>query len=134
MIRPSTVLWAVSVVVVGFAMFQVKYEVMQQESQLARIHRQIAESREAVRVLNAEWSFPTQPARLESLAHRYLDLAPIGTAQLGTIAAIPLRATGAQAAPPAPAILPVPAAPPSSAPSARAASAQLATFTPSAQR
>jgi cell division protein FtsL len=120
MIRAATVLWAAIVVAVGYAMFQVKYEVMQQESQLARIHRQIAENREAVRVLNAEWSFLTQPARLETLAHRYLDLAPIGTAQLGTIAAIPLRAPAAQATPPAPAAVSAPAA------------AQLATFTPSA--
>jgi hypothetical protein len=111
-------------------MFQVKYEVMQQESHLASIHRQIVESRESIRVLNAEWSFLTQPARLETLAHRYLDLVPIGTAQLGSISAIPLRAPGPAAAPPAPAALPSPIA----SPSARAASAQLATFSPSASQ
>jgi len=91
MIRPSTALWASAVIVVGYAMFQVKYEVMQQEDQLARINRQIADSREAVRVLNAEWSFLTQPTRLGELSKRYLNLVPIGTAQLGSIDAIPLR-------------------------------------------
>ena len=96
MIRPSTALWASAVIVVGYAMFQVKYEVMQQEDQLARINRQIADSREAVRVLNAEWSFLTQPTRLGELSKRYLNLVPIGTAQLGNIDAIPLR-NGAQA-------------------------------------
>jgi hypothetical protein len=91
MIRPSTALWGAAVVLVGYAMFQVKYEVMQQEAELARINHQIAGSREQVRILNAEWSFLTQPTRLDALAHRYLDLVPIGTAELGTIASIPFR-------------------------------------------
>lgn len=113
MIRPSTILWACAVVVVGYAMFQMKYEVMQQEDQLARLNREIATDREAVRVLDAEWSFLSQPARLDELAKRYLNLVPIGPKQLGSIDAIPLRVP--QAAPvfsaPAPAVAaPAPAA------------------------
>ena len=57
MIRPSTALWAAAVIGVGYILFQVKYEVQQQEDELARLDRQIADSREAVRVLDAEWSF-----------------------------------------------------------------------------
>ena len=108
MIRPSTALWASAVIVVGYAMFQVKYEVMQQEDQLARLNRQIADSREAIRVLNAEWSFLTQPTRLSELTKRYLNLVPIGNAQLGSIEAIPFRNAAQAAAPPQP----EPAAPP----------------------
>lgn len=91
MIRPGTALWALAVVLVGYLMFQVKYEVMHQEDELARIHRDIAASREQVRVLTAEWNFLSQPTRLDELAHRYLDLVPIGTPQLGSIDTIPLR-------------------------------------------
>jgi hypothetical protein len=91
MIRPSTILWGCAVVVVGYAMFQMKYEVMQQEDRLARLDREIASDREAVRVLNAEWNYLSQPARLDELAKRYLDLVPIGPKQLGSIDAIPLR-------------------------------------------
>jgi hypothetical protein len=113
-IRASTALWAAAVIVTGYAMFQVKYEVMQQEDQLAGIKHQIADSREATRVLKAEWSFLTQPARLSTLSKRYLTLVPIGTAALGTIAAIPLRqppdaaapAQAVPAPPPLPAIRP----------------------------
>lgn len=126
MIRPSTALWAAAVIGVGYILFQVKYEVQQQEDELARLDRQIADSREAVRVLNAEWSFLTQPERLSDLARRYLTLVPIGTAQLGSIAAIPLRNAGPAGMPPAA------AAPPAS--SAAPAKAQLATFKPSAER
>ncbi len=121
MIRPSTALWAAAVVVVGYAMFQVKYEVMQQESQLARINRQIADSREAIRVLKAEWSFLTQPARLSALSKRYLNLVPIETAaarQHRCHSAAPSARSGRPAgarrppAPPLPAIRPGAAARP----------------------
>jgi hypothetical protein len=125
-IRPSTALWAAAVIVVGYAMFQVKYEVMQQEEQLTRINRQIADSREAIRVLNAEWSFLSQPARLSELSKRYLKLVPIGTAQLGSIDAIPLR----DAAPASAATQTEPPAPPRPAISP---GAKLAHFVPSTE-
>jgi hypothetical protein len=130
MIRPSTALWASAVIVVGYAMFQVKYEVIQQEDQLARINRQIADSREATRVLNAEWSFLTQPTRLSELSKRYLNLVPIGNAQLGAIDAIPLRNAAQAAAPPQPE--PVPPPHPVTRPEPRPG-ARLAHFEPSTE-
>jgi cell division protein FtsL len=90
-IRPATAFWTTAVILVGYAMFQVKYEVAQQEDELAKVTRQIGASREAIRVLNAEWSFLTQPARLSALAKRHLNLAPIATAQLGSVADLPMR-------------------------------------------
>jgi cell division protein FtsL len=117
MIRPSTAFWMITVVAVGYGMFQVKYVVMQLEEQLVKVHRQIAESREAIHVLNAEWSFLTQPTRLAELAKRHLNLAPIGTAQLGRLDTLPFRpanpppAEAPQAAAPAPAAPPTAAAP-----------------------
>ena len=99
MIRLGTLIWMAAVALVGYAMFQVKYEVVQQEEQFARLNRKIADGREAIRVLNAEWSFLSQPSRLNDLAKRYLNLVPIGTAQLVTnLDALPLRAPGAAAA------------------------------------
>lgn len=127
MIRPGTALWALCVVLVSYALFQMKYEVMRQEEQLATLDKKIAENREAVRVLNAEWSYLTQPARLDGLRKRYLSLVPIGTAQLGSIAAIPMR-NEAVSAPSAAA----PAATPTGAPAP--AKPQLATFHPGTDR
>ena len=92
MIRPSTILWIAAVILIGYAMFQVKYEVLQQEQQLARLDHAILKDRESIRVLNAEWSYLSQPTRLDQLAKRYLALAPIGTAQLlSNLDALPMR-------------------------------------------
>lgn len=92
MIRPSTILWIAAVILIGYAMFQVKYEVLQQEQQLARLDHAILKDRESIRVLNAEWSYLSQPTRLDQLAKRYLALAPIGTPQLlVNLDALPMR-------------------------------------------
>jgi cell division protein FtsL len=103
MIRLSTIAWGLLVAVSGYAMFQVKYEVMQLEDELTRVNHQIADSREAIHVLNAEWSVLNQPARLDQLAKRYLSLGPIAAAQVGRIDSLPQRpevaAVGTDAAP-----------------------------------
>jgi cell division protein FtsL len=124
MIRPGTVLWLLLVITVGYAMFQVKYEVMQQEDALARINREIADTRDQIRVLDAEWSYLSQPNRLKRLASRYLDLSPINAAQIVELSAIPERTTAqpavaanaAPAAAPLPQTMPSPAAAPRIAP------------------
>jgi hypothetical protein len=91
MIRLSTLMWLALVGCAGFGMFEVKYEVMQIEDQLARVDRAVIEKREAIHVLDAEWSFLTQPSRIDQLAHRYLALGPISNEQLTRVAALPMR-------------------------------------------
>lgn len=91
MIRLGTALWLLLVAASGYAMFQIKYEVMKLEDEFARINRQIVTSRESTRVLGAEWSFLNQPDRLDRLAKRYLSLGPIATKQIGSIDTLPRR-------------------------------------------
>jgi cell division protein FtsL len=98
MIRPGTVLWLLLVMAVGYAMFQVKYEVMQQEDTLARINKEIADTRDQIRVLDAEWNYLSQPSRLKRLAARYLDLSPINAAEIVELSAVPERSEAPPAA------------------------------------
>jgi hypothetical protein len=90
-IRPGTIIWFCIVVAVGYAMFQVKYEVMQQEQTLAGLNRQISEGREQIRVLNAEWSYLTRPSRLEELSARFLHLNDMNSAQILPLSVVPER-------------------------------------------
>jgi hypothetical protein len=91
MIRLGTLLWLGLVAAVSFAMFEVKYAVMDLEDQLAKVNRAIVADDDAIHVLKAEWSYLAQPSRLDDLSRRFLALGPIGTAQLGAIDSIPLR-------------------------------------------
>lgn len=89
--RPGTLLWCALVLLTGFIMFKVKYEVMALEDELARINHSILADQDAIHVLKAEWSFLSQPDRLGELSRKYLGLGPIATAQLAAIDSIPLR-------------------------------------------
>lgn len=91
MIRPGTVIWLLLIIIVSYTMFQVKYEVMQQEQTLAQLNKQITEGRQQLRVLDAEWAYLTRPDRLDRLAARYLKLVPVSAAHIVPIDSIPER-------------------------------------------
>lgn len=97
MIRPGTLVWLCLVIAVGYFMFQVKYEVMQQELTLASLDKQIATDREQIRVLDAEWSYLTRPSRLEDLAGRFLHLSDMNAAQIVAPSALPAASSVAPA-------------------------------------
>lgn len=81
MIRRSTLLTTVLAVSTGLALFVVKYQVQDLEDRLTQINREIAENRQAVHVLKAEWSHLNEPNRLRYLVARHLDLGPLDNAQ-----------------------------------------------------
>jgi cell division protein FtsL len=129
----STMLWTCLAGAVGIGLFLVKHEVKAMEARLAGINQEIQRNREEIHVLNAEWSYLNDPARLRDLAQRHLGMKPIGPTQvagfdfLPTLAPAP-RAPAVAAAPrpqPAPAASTVPAAKPKPAPARLVASTNL---------
>jgi hypothetical protein len=92
MIRPTSLILMVLAAAAGGALFPVSFEVGALDDRLAQLNRQIRDDREAIHVLRAEWSFLNQPARLEELARRHLDLKPVAGAQIAGTGAIPVRA------------------------------------------
>lgn len=113
MFRLATWGWLTVVGIAGFATYEVKYQVAQVDDQLGRVNRAIDADRDQLRVLSAEWSYLTQPARLDQLRQRHLALVPVTRTQLGSLDQIPFRAgeagapAVAGAAPAAPAHSPV---------------------------
>jgi len=43
----------------------------------------------AIRVLRAEWAYLTEPARLQELSARFLDLAPVPARQMASLSELP---------------------------------------------
>ncbi len=82
MIRRSTLVVSGLTLAVGLALFKTKYAVMGLEQQHSQIKKNIQETREAIHVLRAEWAHLNDPSRLQVLAQKYLDIAPVGSSQL----------------------------------------------------
>ncbi|HLJ19344.1 MAG TPA: hypothetical protein VKU84_04065 [Stellaceae bacterium] len=91
MFRLATWGWLSVVGIAGFATYEVKYQVAQVDEELGRVNRSIDSDRDQLRVLSAEWSYLTQPARLDQLRQRHLNLVPVTRAQLGSLDQIPFR-------------------------------------------
>ena len=91
MIRQASLLLLILAAGAGVALFQVSYDVSALEDRLTTLNRNIVADQEALHVLRAEWSFLNQPARLEELSQRYLDLQPLNGAQIGDVAMLPVR-------------------------------------------
>lgn len=77
--------------------YSMKREAEDAASTVARLDREIAEERDNLSVLRAEWSMLTQPGRLQAVVEQYDDhfqLEPFKPDQIATIDEIPLRPLG----------------------------------------
>jgi len=81
MMRRSTLAVASLSIVIGLVLFKIKYAVMELERQHTQVRKGIQDTNEALHVLRAEWAHLNDPSRLQVLAQKYLDIAPIASAQ-----------------------------------------------------
>jgi len=91
MIGRTTFLWLLLAALAGYGLFQVKYQVVSLEEELARLNAATLREQNQIHVLEAEWSYLNQPQRLEELNERFVHLKPINPVQFASIASIPMR-------------------------------------------
>ncbi len=66
----------------GSSIFYIKYQVLDLESSLLGVQREIYRAQESMHLLNAEWAYLNEPKRLQKLAAHHLDLKPARPMQL----------------------------------------------------
>lgn len=72
--RRSIFFWTVLCASVVVGVFVIKHRVQALEDRLRGLNAEIISDQNAIRVLDAEWSFLNQPARLEQLSRKLLDM------------------------------------------------------------
>ncbi|MDA0305051.1 MAG: hypothetical protein O3B76_02030 [Proteobacteria bacterium] len=85
MMRPTMVLIVLLAASLSLTLFVVKYHVQDLEEQLTGLNRSITDDKQAIHVLNAEWSHLNDPDRLKALAKRYLGFDAVQSSQVGTL-------------------------------------------------
>ena len=73
----ATFIFVIGSILFGVVLFQVKYRVASLESQLQVVEKKIADNQEIIKVCQAEWSYLTQPDRLQKLSDQFLGLKPL---------------------------------------------------------
>ena len=110
--RISQFLWAILTVAVGVALFLVKHKVQDLEHKLVAKRAQIVRDQGAIRVLEAEWTYLNDPARLRRQSEGYLGFHPAMPRNIATIDQLPMRgAADSAGAPPVSVSTPAPATP-----------------------
>lgn len=74
--RRSTLIWAVLCTAAVIGLFVIKHQVQVLEESLQAYNAEIISDQEAMQVLQAEWAYLNQPARLEALSTRLLGMEP----------------------------------------------------------
>lgn len=113
MIGRSSILWLSLIAAATGVLFQTSYRVQELETTLTRLNHEIVAEQEAMHVLQAEWSYLNEPARIEKLAAAHLPLKATVPGQLVAIADVPEKPAAAEtlvSATPLPGRKPVPVA------------------------
>lgn len=71
-----------------YGLYKVEHAVRQLNRELVELNASVASEREAIRVLNAEWSYLTQPSRLQDLVSKYSELKLVEPDQTMTASAL----------------------------------------------
>ncbi len=80
-----------TVIVLGMIMFVLKYQVIEKEKELARIHRQILADKREIHMLNADWALLNDPERLLALVEQQTDFKIIKARQVISLSDVPYR-------------------------------------------
>ncbi len=81
-------IWIAVIVGSAFILYRVKYEVQSLKAQVIEVNKDIAQEKETLRVVSAEWSYLNRPERLKILADKYLNGQEITVGKVAEVEAI----------------------------------------------
>ena len=85
MLKFINALLVMAVLVSGYSLYTLEHATRGVERKIAATTRKIDEAREAIKLLNAEWSSLTRPERIQKLAEQYLSLQPTKAQQFVSV-------------------------------------------------
>ncbi len=100
----------VCVAVLAIGLYMVKYSVQDVQRNVASLKTQLANEKESLHLLNAEWAYLNRPDRLRQLADRHLDLMPLDSRQIEKVNVLPVAVRASETPAMTSMVLPVSAA------------------------
>jgi cell division protein FtsL len=76
---------------IAYGTYHVKYDAQRSVKQIKAIERQIEQEKDKERVLAADWTLLNEPARLQRLAAKHLNLTPIEATQIASVVDLKAR-------------------------------------------
>jgi hypothetical protein len=86
--RLAPVIFLGFAILLGAVLFQVKYRVAALEAEYSALQRKIRDGQESMKILQAEWSYLSEPQRLQKLSEKFLSLKPMQSHQVADLAEV----------------------------------------------
>ena len=83
--------WLLAIAVAAHMLFEVEQEVRLLEDELSDVDLAILTESDALRALQADWSFLNRPERLAALSEEHLTFLPMRPRQITQFSALPMR-------------------------------------------
>ncbi len=81
----------VALVAAAAYVYRIKFDSTMQAERLAKIRSEVRRERDTIAALRAEWGELDNPARIEAVAKRYLQLKPVTPTQFNSLDRLPDR-------------------------------------------
>jgi cell division protein FtsL len=81
----------VALVAAAAYVYRIKFDSTMQAERLAKIRSEVRRERDTIAALRAEWGELDNPARIEAVAKRYLQLKPVTPTQFNSLDQLPDR-------------------------------------------
>lgn len=85
----ATLYWVFALMILTFSVYYVEHHVEGLRSTVAKLHNQMEEDANTNAVLEAEWAYLTQPDRIATLTHSYLETEPMTMVHMQPVDVIP---------------------------------------------
>lgn len=99
-LRITALVYMACFAALSMGLYLVKYTVQDVQRDVAAVRHDLAQEKESLHLLSAEWAYLNRPDRLRQLADRHLDLAPLDSRQIDALAIIPAAASTSDTAVP----------------------------------
>lgn len=101
-LRLNSIIYFACFAVAAYALYMVKFSVQNLQHEVAQTQKQLAQEKESLHLLNAEWAYLNRPERLRRLADTHLNLVPLDSRRMENLALLPAASSDVMAPTPSP--------------------------------
>ncbi len=84
-LRITSLIWMSCFAVAAFGLYMVKFSVQNLQRDVGVAEQALANEKESLHLLNAEWAYLNRPERLRALSQTHLDLVPLDSHRIENV-------------------------------------------------
>lgn len=92
-LRLNTMICCACFAIAAYALYMVKFSVQNLHREVVVAQRNLAQEKEALHLLNAEWAYLNRPERLRRLSDTHLNLVPLDSRRMQNMDLLPTVAS-----------------------------------------